>query len=140
MVFKPKERRIFKFFDGSRNRGIDPLEADIALEAVDLDWEAQFTQMQLGKAAAATAIVDAARAVFKLAPYELADDGSESGLTASEVLDLLGNFIVWRADTRNFIAPPATSQPSTDGVAALTESGTASTSTSTEKSSVAVSP
>lgn len=136
MPFDPKQRRIFRYFDGSRQRGIDPLEIDIAMEAVDFDWEANFSLMRADdtkiRLDAMQSVVAAARKVFKIPEFDIADDGKDSGLGASEVLDLLGEFLEWKSNLRNFIEPLPTSPPSTEAapVSTATASGTACTSTS----------
>ena len=140
MGFTKRERKLFKWHDGSKWHGIDPLEADIALDAVDLDWEAQFLSLRLGESSAAVALVDATRKIFKLPELTIAEDGAESGMTSVDVLDLLGTFISWRQELRDFFGQPPTSQPSTDGAAAVTESGSDSTSTSPVSSPGPVSP
>lgn len=151
MSFNPKERRIFKFFDGTRMRGMDPLEADIALQSSDVDWEAHYLSVKLLADAMKTpgadqkqlladaqktadAMVKSARDIFHLRTYDIQEDGSEVGLTTMEVLELLGRFVAWRAALRNFTEAPPTSQPSTDGMEAVTGSGTDCGSTSPGKS------
>lgn len=143
MPFDRKQRRIFKYHNGSRMVGIDPLEADIALEAVNLDWEAQFSLLKVGNSQAAMDVIAAARTVFKVPEFVIdPESGDESGLSSVEVLDLLGEFLKWRTELRNFTEPTPTLPPSTEAAAAsaTTGNGTDSTSISPVKSPETVSP
>jgi hypothetical protein len=146
-MFSPKSRKIFKYSDGAKIIGIDPLEAQVALESVDLDWEAEFLKIrqlkmdnppkEIAKEAnkAAMVVADAARKAFKLPEFSIDQEtGAESGLTSVDVLDLLGDFVQWRAELQSFFEQALTSPPSTDGTAAVTANGTDSTSTSDGRS------
>ena len=135
MSFTRKQRQIFKFNDGKKWRSLDPLEADIAIQAVDIDWEAKFSLLKIGDLSEVSAIVDAARKVFQLEPLILSDDGEtdNGGWSSSDVMDLLRDFLGWRYEILNFTDPPQTSPPSTGGAAGATESGTDSGSISSDK-------
>jgi hypothetical protein len=142
MAFNAKQRKIFRYYNGIRRVGIDPLDADIALEAVDLDWEAQFSLLEIGDSAAAVAVVAAARKVFKVPEFTIDEDEVESGLSSVEILDLLGEFMQWRIELRNFTEPTPISPPSTEsaGPQPATDNGTDCTSTSPAKSPATASP
>ena len=117
-MYKPKERKIYKFFDGKKNRGLDPLEAELKLESVDIDWEERFVSLQTGDKQALVDISEAARKVFSVEPYEISDDGAESGLTTTEVFELLADFVEFKRNLTAFSDATPTSPPSTDSAVA----------------------
>ena len=127
MAFERKQRKIYRYSDGSRMLGIDPLEADVAIQAIDLDWEAKFTLMRVGDLGAAMEVVAAARRVFRLPEFIIAADGTESGVSSAEVLDLLLDFLTWKTSLADFTVPPQTSPQSTAANPEATASGTAGT-------------
>jgi hypothetical protein len=140
-TFKPKERRIFRYFDGQKKRGIDPLEAQLALEAADVDWEKKLLDFRIYAAMdeknetvvreaieAAQDIVAVVRKAFKIPEY---DAEAEVGLTLMELLDLVAAFIGWRNDVQESFESSQTSPRSTDGAnAADTGNGSDCGSTS----------
>ena len=130
-MFTKKERCIFRYFDGQKKRGMDPLEADIAMESSKFDWEANVLGMQLGEGPAAIATIAEIRRIFGLKEY---DAETEAGLTSSEVLDVLADFGAWKETVKNFFVPPQTSPQSTVDNPPTIENGTDSTSTSQDKS------
>ena len=125
-MWKPSERKIFKYHNGVKVVGIDPLEADMRLGSVDLNWEERYLTLNLGVAPNATpqqreealAAVEemtvAAKKVFRLKDYEIDDEGNETGLTTIEVQELLGAFVAWKEEVRSFFAPTPTSLPPTE--------------------------
>jgi len=146
MSVSKSDRKIFRYWNGTRKVGIDPLEADIAIEAVDLDWEAKITLARVGDKEAIQDIIAAARKVFGLPTLEIADDDTETGLTSVEVIEILTEFMLWKRELQGFTEPPQTGpEPtaatgqSTVGVSSPTASGTDSTSTSGVKSPATVS-
>ena len=120
-MFDPEKRKIFKYHNGTKLVGIDPIEVDIALETVDIDWEAQFSLLKIGDLEAAQAIVAAARKVFQIQEY---DAETDKGLTSLEVLSTLGDFVAWRTELRNFTEPLPTGERSTEQDQTVTTNGT----------------
>lgn len=141
-MFERKARKIFRFKDGQKWRSLDPLEADIAIQAVDLDWEAKFTLLRAGDLAEALPLVEAACKVFKLTPFVLnEEDGSDNGgWSPADTMDLLGDFLKWRAETRDFTEPPQTTPKSTEEPPKTIESGTDDSSISSDNSNAEPSP
>jgi hypothetical protein len=114
MIWKPRERKIFRYWNGERNIGVDPIEADMALKSVDLDWKERMLSLQLGESDAMTDIVEACKKVFKLKEYDIDAEGNETGLTPVDIFDLLAEFIKWREEVANFFESSPTSVPATD--------------------------
>lgn len=146
MAFDPDKRKIFLYHDGTSRRGIDPLEADIAIEAVDLDWEAKVSLAKIGDADSIRDIILASRKIFGVSEFRISDDGKQSGLSSMEVLAVLTDFMAWKQSLMGFTAPPQTGEQSTAAeeqstaeTSPLTKSGTDSTSTSPANSPATVS-
>lgn len=114
-VFNQEEVKIFKFWDGEKNRGIDPLDASIMLgRDGSFDWQAVAVRSQTGDLAAVGELVEQVRTIFKLKHYEILDDGKEVGVTSSEVLNILMDFMAYMDTLKKNIDDTATSTPSTD--------------------------
>jgi hypothetical protein len=142
MAFSKENRLIFKYNNGSKMVGIDPLEVDIAYDAIKLDWLAKLSLARIGDADAIREVVSATRKIFSVPEYVIADDGTESGLSGLEVVNLFSEFKEWRTRIEGFTEPTPTLPPSTaEGQASIpTKSGTDSTSTSPDRLPETVSP
>ena len=130
MTFDPQARKIYRFYDGQKQRGVDPLEIYLALQKTGVDWDAKFTLLKAHDLTVAEELVEAGRKVFDLRKFEIAADGTESGLTTVEVLDVLAGFLEFVYETTNFTDPPQTSPPSTEDNPEATASGAAGIGTS----------
>lgn len=116
------DRQIFKFFDGERERAVDPLVIMRRMRATGCDFQAehaflnQTEQPELAEAAWST-LVAMARDVFGLKP--LSDDcqaggGICRGLTEQESFDVFDRFGEFIDGLKKNTNPKPTSQPSSE--------------------------
>lgn len=132
MRFSDEERRIFRYFDGTQKRGIDPLEVAIAVEKVDLDWQATLSLVKADdrkiQLEAMEDLLKAAREVFGLKEFSIDQETDESiGVTGSEVIDILFDFMAWENALEKKVEQTATTQPSTEENQTTTKDGTGDT-------------
>ena len=141
-MFDKEKRLIFRYFNGSKMVGIDPLEVDIAYDAIKLDWPAKLSLARIGDNDAIREVVAATRKIFSVPEFSIAEDGTESGLSSLEIVNLFSEFKEWRTRIEGFTEPPPTLPQSTAADPALTamKSGTDSTSTSPARSPETASP
>lgn len=148
-------RVVFRYFDGARNRGADPLRLKAALDKACPEWAAKCAKLAESEQLAASGLVltgslaatvvaqregltneliAAAREAFQL-PVYAEQRGRACGVTDLEALDTLAAYLAWVAelmgDTRPLVTPP----PSTDSAAAGSPSGSGSDSPSTPSGS-----
>lgn len=124
------DRLIFKFWDGSRDRKIDPLEVQSALTSIDdfdLDTDMKLAQTSgPGATDALRRVISAVQCAFRVVPY---DEGPpEVGLTGAECMTLLFDFAHFVADLKKKYAPSLTSLELTES--SPTDSPTPNTSDS----------
>lgn len=91
-VFNERQKQIFKYSDGSKIRGIDPLDVSIALSKQDFDWEQTALRAKVGDISAVSEMIEYSRKIFKLAEYEEID-GNSVGVTSQDVLNTLVDFV-----------------------------------------------
>lgn len=143
----PSERQIFRYHNGTATIAADPLALQdglVSFKDFDLDSNLRLLKLAAPEAAdeqrkAAVEVVEVIRKVFNVPEYA-ETDGKPSGLTRSECLSLLGNFLRYLAHLKKSTAPLPTSPPSTasEGQAATPSSADYS-STATEPSSATAS-
>lgn len=133
MMYSKRERRIFRFFDGTRDRGIDPalvyrrliaeaefdIESDIkAIDSVNIasDDAAGAAARKAGLQAFAR-VVGQIRAAFGVKAFD-DTNGQEMGLMDDECIALLQSFMDWM----NELEKKTESSPTPlDSTASLTE-------------------
>lgn len=129
--FKPKERLIYSYWDGQRQRQGDPLALVRSLTSVDgvsLDIDAKLAAGSTPDAPKAMGrLIDAVRTVFGVKPL---DDG---GLTEAETLALLYHFLEFIQEVQADALPLPKSPGRTDSPAdgSATDASSASGSTAT---------
>jgi hypothetical protein len=159
-----RDRIVFRYFNGSRVVGADPLRLKAALDAACPQWAAKCEQLgavertsrsglplspgivaeQLRQREALTAdLIGGARKAFGLADYSEAG-GKASGVTDLEALDVLAEFLGWVADVMEDTRPLASPPPSTESAAQasvpVSESDSPSTPTESSASGKTPSP
>jgi hypothetical protein len=114
------DRCIFSFYDGTRQRKIDPMEVQNTLNTIpdfDLDIDFKMATSELipdkEKNAALQRVINAIRKAFWIAPY---CDAPESGLTGGECMSVFVDFAGFidglkkRLDTLQISSPSVVSQ------------------------------
>jgi hypothetical protein len=103
-LFKPKtrEREIFKYHDGERERAADPVAIMRAMAnhpTLDLQQNVQEMQAEdLKVQTSATVVaVNATREIFGVKPWS---EENPDGLTEMETLDLLAEFVNYSAELK----------------------------------------
>lgn len=122
LIGRQRKRQIFRFFDGKRERGADPLAVIRALNshpefdpattpteatAPDLPGTTAEDRRRLDAAASAAAALTARATLeaFGVKPY---DDDTGEGLTEGEALNLFSEFHDWLEAQKKNISRPAT--------------------------------
>ena len=132
-VFAPGERLIYKFFDGSKQRAVDPLPLYKRLKDVwpELSADIKGARMEQSKFcdAAYDGMVQKCYRVFEVQPFNQLD----GGLSEIEVLNLLDHFLAYTGGVKKNLNRPPTSAEATPASTASSpaeESPTPSTSDS----------
>lgn len=111
LALREEDRRIFRYWDGSKERAIDPLEAWAAVQA---DPEFSLAKhpdlIDAGVADAIAITVRAARRIFDVPAWS----ESSKGLTAGECLALMIGFWNYVADLKKNTSLPLTSPQPTE--------------------------
>lgn len=125
------DRKIFKFFDGRLNRGIDPMVAFRGLQDhADYDMETTPALASSGDTQALFVMAQAAKDVFGVAAYSMDQSGQEYGLTEMECVQLLVDFAGFISDLKKNTATGPTSPPPTGSTPSPIESGTCTNASS----------
>ncbi len=113
--FRPRRnKRIFRFWNGSKMVGIDPIEAFRKLDAhSEFDFDSIGFRMEEGDLEAIRIVCDAAQQTFGVKPWGVDASGRESGLTIEEQIELVGQFCAYCAELKKNIALSPTQRPST---------------------------
>jgi hypothetical protein len=107
---KRDERAIFRYFDGVKERAIDPIFALRALDAHQkFHFDEHAKQLLAGDFETTKIAVDAIREIFGVQPWS----ENSLGLTEGETLALLWKFVAYNDDIKKNISPPLTSPPPT---------------------------
>jgi hypothetical protein len=110
-MFRPKERLIYTYWDGQKDRAGDPLELIRKLTGIDgfsLEHDAKLAAGQTPEATKALGrLVEAVRSAFGVKNLE------EGGLTETETLALLHHFLDFLREVQRDAGPLPTSRPST---------------------------
>ena len=117
---KKRERDIFPFWDGKRDRKADPLAAYRALKAdpefnIDVDTELVASAGDLDSSAKMAA---ATRRAFGVPPFEA------GGLTEGECNTLFWAFMLYLNEKKNTDEPPLTSPEPTESTSPIESSAT----------------
>lgn len=150
--YKPRERLIYRYFNGSEVVAADPFPLQMGLlekEGLDQDLKIMSSQSipltgENGTLGTVVEIVNHVRKVFQVEPYKNAN-GKESGLTDKECLELLGHFFGWLMTQKKSMPdsptswPTMASAPSVDAASA-TPNTSASSATVPEPSAAAEPP
>ncbi|HEY1601733.1 MAG TPA: hypothetical protein VGG64_19185 [Pirellulales bacterium] len=109
-----RQREIFRYWDGTKERGADPL---VVLRALVTDSEFDIkTDPELaaqGIADATDRTLKAIRRVLSVRPWETLACGKEVGLTDAETLELLSDFGLYLDGLKKNSSLTPTSQPAT---------------------------
>lgn len=120
--FRPsRNKNIFRYWDGTKTVGIDPIQAFRALDAhPEFDFESIGMRVEMGDMDAIDICCRAAQDVFHVRPWSMID-GKESGLSQHEILGLVARFLEYVVELKKNIAlcptsllftVPGTSPPS----------------------------
>ena len=103
-------REIFRYFDGARHRGIDPMQvyrAIVTHPTLLLDKHmADLSQYEdkVAQAEASKIVAEAAREIFSLTPWS---EDHEKGLTELESIHVVGDYLAYcEALKKNGSGPP----------------------------------
>lgn len=149
--YRPAERLLFRYFDGSRDRVVDPLPLYRRLKDV---WPALSVDIRGARAEgskfqeiAYRGMITKTYQLFEVQPLTDVGDGSTTGLGETEVLDLLDRFLAYTGGVKKNWSPCPTSaaetsgsSPSSSDASPPTPSSSASGSTAAEPSSATPSP
>lgn len=114
--YTPRERAIYRYFNGVREVAVDPLRVQRELAAVpdlDLETDAKLAGLATPNPESAKSfdrLVEAVRKVFQVQP--LSEDGI--GLTDAECVELLASFALYIADVKKKAQACLTSAPPTE--------------------------
>lgn len=109
---RKRSRAIFRFFDGTRTRAVDPYAVYRFLDShPHFKWE-QLEEVDEGDGTAADTTIAAAREAFGLVPF---DDCHPNALTAAEVLNVLSDFGDWVTAAKKKLGPGSISSSGTAG-------------------------
>jgi hypothetical protein len=136
------DRCIFRYFDGTRKRSIDPLDVQHTLTTrdnfdLDIDLKAAAGTSKYA-ADALHRVIDAVRAAFHVPPYDAGPP--ETGLTGAECMTLLVNFSLFIEDLKKKLGISPTSSPSEAPRDAPSNDGSKSDSSPTEPESLPPNP
>lgn len=113
-MYTAEERQIYRFFDGTKQRGVDPLATwRRFVTAPDFDAAADLQSVidRPEDMESIARVVTAARAALKVGEY---NDEDGSGLTDTEVLQAIGGLVVFMQDLQKKMPISPTSQDATD--------------------------
>lgn len=131
-MYSVEERQIFRFFDGEKERGIDPIATFRAfVSQPDFDYQADVGLAETGDLQATARVLAAARAAFKVSEFS-EDNGQQSGMLDSEVIATMKAFGSFISSLQKKTESTLTSQPSTD----LEESQTTNSSVASGSSDI----
>lgn len=143
---RDRQRAIFRYWDGTRERGADPAVVYRAFVShPTFNWETHPVLIDTGDKEALTITLGAIREVFGVAAWSEDGHGNSSGLTDWETIDLLIQFNHYigglkKSTSPTLTSPPPTVQPSSvetsNNTNALSDSG----STPGELKTAAASP
>jgi hypothetical protein len=109
---RKRSRAIFRFFDGTKTRAVDPYAVYRFLDShPQFKWE-QLEEVDEGDGLAADTTIAAAREAFGLVAFE---DAHRNSLTAAEVLNVLSDFGDWVTAAKKKLGPGSTSSSGTAG-------------------------
>lgn len=113
-MWKPEERLIYRYWNGSKEVGADPLVLYRALMGQsESDIKSDGALMETGDAEALGRIVAAARKVFNVEEFH-EENGEPVGLLESEVLQLLNDFASWTNETQKKMSLQTFSLPTAE--------------------------
>lgn len=94
-MFTKKERQIFRFYDGEKMVGRDPITIQTKLATSHADWEVDIALLRGGTKESFEAydrLVSGARNAFGVKAFDEVD-GKESGLLDAEVMEILIDYV-----------------------------------------------
>lgn len=91
-MYKPKDRRIFRYWDGVKERYADPIEIVRSITNIEnLDIDADSIKAEQGDAESLGRILDGLRDILDI-PHYTENDGEPEGLLNDEVLEVYKEF------------------------------------------------
>jgi len=133
-----KRRRIFRFWDGTRTRAIDPLQAYYALqEHPTFNQDVHCKLVDAGDPEATRIATEAVRDVFGVQAY---DADKRVGLTVGETLGVLLDFYGYLEEQKKSTVPSPISPSSTEEASTSSSSATETTRPMLDSGPVAAAP
>jgi hypothetical protein len=123
-----RQRQIFRYFDGVRRRGIDPIAAYRALASdPDFRYDLHVQGCLEGDLESIQITLAAVRRTFDVRPW---NEATERGLTEEETLELLPQFYDYMESLKKNTAPWPSSSPSTASCSPELAAGESATTSS----------
>ena len=111
-------REIFRYWNGTRKRGVDPLAAlRTLLTHPEFNAETDPALAEAGDPEASARALGAIRSAFQVAAWSEDDAGNQSGMTERETMAILYEFQDYIETLKKNISQPLTSPPATDSTA-----------------------
>jgi len=108
----PSERDIFKYWDGTKNRYVDPLKIWNFMWNEDEDVQKEFARVAQNELEATTLMVQLARKWFDIPPYSCEEvDGADgvqlkhTGLTDLEICNVLRDYLQYTNELKKKLGP-----------------------------------
>lgn len=112
---RERQRAIFRYWDGTRERGADPAVVYRALVShPTFDWETHPVLIDTGDKDALAITLGAIREVFGVVAWAEDNDGRSTGLTDWETIDLLIQFNWYLGGLKKSTSPTPTLPPPTE--------------------------
>lgn len=102
-MFSKETREIYRFNEGTKMRGADPLAIQKRLGLALKNCKHDIALLQLKNEESIGAfdrLVKGAREAFQIEEFHEDEDGVQSGLMDQEVIDLLADFFKWLGDVK----------------------------------------
>jgi len=108
-MFTPEQTKIFKYFDGKKLQGVDPLDIQLKFSKSKVDWDDLSFRAQAGETDAIEEIVNSFRSILGLHVY---DAETDTGLTSMKVLETFQQFGEYMAELKKNTEFATESSPS----------------------------
>lgn len=115
-IYAPAERGIFRFWDGTKERAIDPLAAYRKLLSYPgLDIQADAARAELGESDSIAILLQASREALGVEPFRQLPDGSFVGMLDEEVEAAIGRLHAYMGELKKSTSRTPTSPSSSAG-------------------------
>lgn len=103
-MYKPKDRRIFRYWDGSKERYVDPMVVLDRLLKIEADFDSLAVKAEHeGDVKAILELMSACREALDIAPYAEDDEGNATGLLDGEVIEVFKEYQDFITDVKKNI-------------------------------------